>query len=229
MTALLVLLFFVLIISINLLVTKFKEKRITIFEESASNQQTKLVFNKQSIYVPQGYYYSRGHTWLELKENGKLNIGLDDFINKSLKPLKAVLIRDIGHKVKKGEPIIQLVTNNSRVNIYAPIDGIITGYNTTLFSNFSTIKSNPYKSNWLLEIQPDDIRKELQSLKVGKEVLSWMKEELNRFKDLLSQVSIKPSLVGATLYDGGNIVEGVVRFLDETSLKKFEEEFLKVS
>jgi len=229
MTALLVLVFFVLIISINLIVTKVREKKISVFEESAPAYTTGKVFNKESIYVPQSYYYSKGHTWLELKENGKLNIGLDDFLNKILKPSKAVLTCQVGQKVKKAEPILELITSSSRVKIYAPINGIITALNTQLFNNFSVIQSNPYKDNWLIEIEPAELKTELQSFKIGKEVVNWMKEEISRFKDLLSHLTPKPSLVGATLYDGGNIVEGVGLYLDDQSLKRFEEEFLKIS
>ena len=229
MVALFVLLTFVLIISINLIVTKVREKRISVFEETQPEPVAKTVFTKESIYVPQGLYYSKGHTWLNFAEDGKLKLGIDDFINKVLKPGKIYSLKTEGDKVSKGEPIFEILANGRRVKIYSPVDGVITSLNNSILENMSLLRENPYRDNWLIEIEPADVKIVLPSFKIGKEVVNWMKEEVNRFKDLLANLSPKPSLVGATLYDGGNIVEGVVRLLDENGISKFEDEFLKLS
>lgn len=227
MVAIFVFITFVLIISINLIVTKVREKRIPVFEEEAPVFDRE-VFTKESIYVPQGIYYSSGHTWLDVNEEGRLRLGMDDFLNKIIKPQKISYKVEEGKKVKKGEPILEVITNHTKLNIYSPIDGYVYSVNRKVIDNINQLKENPYKENWFLEIEPDDTKTALTNLRIGKEVIGWMKNEVNRFKDLLSHLSPKPSLVGATLYDGGNILEGVVRFLDDFSLKKFEEEFMKV-
>jgi glycine cleavage system H protein len=229
MVALFVLLTFVLIISINLIVTKVREKRISVFEEAPQEPLTKTVFTKESIYVPQGLYYSRGHTWLNFIEDGRLKLGIDDFLNKILKPRKIVSLKFEGSKVKFGEPIFEIITNSSKVRIFSPVDGVITSINNNVISSPDSLRNNPYSENWFVEIEPSDVKVVLPTFKIGKEVVNWMKDEVNRFKDLLAHLSPKPSLVGATLYDGGNIVEGVAKLLDEDSLSKFEEEFLKIS
>ncbi|MCX8057373.1 MAG: hypothetical protein N3F03_07190 [Ignavibacteria bacterium] len=228
MVALFVLLTFVLIISINLIVTKVREKKISVFEET-TEPSSYAVFTKESIYVPQGLYYSKGHTWLNFTEDGKLKLGIDDFLNKVLKPRKVNVLHSEGARVKKGEPIFEIFTNHNKVKIYSPIDGVILSLNKNVLENPSLIRENPYRENWFVEIEPADVKGYIPSFKIGKEVVSWMKDEVNRFKDLLAQFSPKPSLVGATLYDGGNIVEGVAKLLDDESLSKFEEEFLKLS
>lgn len=228
MVALFVLLTFVLIISINLIVTKVREKRIPVFEEGFE-ATAQPVFTKESIYVPQGLYYSKGHTWLNFTEDGKLKLGIDDFLNKVLKPSKINVLVSEGSKIKRGEPIFEIFTNISKVKVYSPVDGVITNLNRNVLENPSLIRENPYRENWFAEIEPADVKVVIPSFKIGKEVVAWMKEEVNRFKDLLAHLSPRPSLVGATLYDGGNIVEGVAKLLDEESISKFEEEFLKIS
>lgn len=228
MVALFVLLTFVLIISINLIVTKVREKKIPVFEESLE-PAAQPVFTKESIYVPQGLYYSKGHTWLNFTEDGKLKLGIDDFLNKVLKPGKINLLVSEGSRIKRGEPIFEIFTNISKVKVYSPVDGVITNLNRNVIENPSIIRENPYRENWFAEIEPADLKVVIPSFKIGKEVVAWMKEEVNRFKDLLAHLSPRPSLVGATLYDGGSIVEGVAKLLDEESISKFEEEFLKIS
>lgn len=228
MVALFVLLTFVLIISINLIVTKVREKRILVFEETPE-PASYSVFTKETIYVPQGLYYSKGHTWLNFSEDGKLKLGIDDFLNKVLKPRKINVLVSEGSKVNRGEPIFEVFTNSSKVRIFSPIDGVISSLNRNVIEHPELIRENPYRENWFAEIEPVDVKSVIPSFKIGKEVVSWMKEEVNRFKDLLAHLSPKPSLVGATLYDGGNIVEGVAKLLDDKSISKFEEEFLKLS
>lgn len=228
MVALFVLLTFILIISINLIVTKVREKKISVFEEDFE-AVTHAVFTKESIYVPQGLYYSKGHTWLNFSEDGKLKLGIDDFLNKVLKPTKVKVLLDEGASLKRGEPILEIYTNRNKVTVYSPIDGVITNLNRNVIEKPELIIENPYRDNWLIEIEPVDVKVTIPSFKIGKEVVAWMKEEVTRFKDMLAQLSPKPSLVGATLYDGGNIVEGVAKLLDDESLSKFEENFLKLS
>lgn len=228
MVALFVLLTFILIISINLIVTKVREKRITVFEETPE-PASYSVFTKESIYVPQGLYYSRGHTWLNITEEGKLKLGIDDFLNKVLKPHKVNVLVSEGSKVNRGEPIFEIYTNSSKVRIFSPIDGVISSLNRTVLEHPELIRENPYRENWFAEIETSNVKEAIPTFKIGKEVVNWMKEEVNRFKDLLAHLSPKPALVGATLYDGGNIVEGVAKLLDDQSISKFEEEFLKLS
>lgn len=228
MVALFVLITFVLIISINLIVTKVREKKISVFEETPVELLSRAVFTKESIYVPQGLYYSKGHTWLNFEEDGKLKLGIDDFINKVLKPRKIVFLRNEGDKVKKCDPILEVFTNSSRVKIYSPISGIVHSTNHKIIENPDLVRENPYRENWFFAIEPEDFKSNIESFKIGKEVVKWMKDEITRFKDLLAHLSPKPSFVGATLYDGGNIVEGVAKLLDDSSLSRFEEEFLKV-
>lgn len=229
MVALFVLLTFVLIITIDLIVTKVREKKISVFEETTTEPVSHTIFTKESIYAPQRFYYSKGHTWLNISDDGRLKLGIDDFLNKVLRPGKINVLVSEGSKIKRGEPIFEIFTNNSRVKIYSPVDGVISALNKNVIEKPEIIRDNPYSQNWFAEIDPADIKDVLPSFIIGKEVVKWMKEEVNRFKDLLAHLTPKPSLVGVTFYDGGNIVEGVARLLDDKSITRFEEEFLKIS
>ncbi len=54
-----------------------------------------------------------------------------------------------------------------------------------------------------------------------------MQNEFVRLKFYLTN-SMQPGLAGVTMLDGGRIVEGAVSQLDQNSIQKFEEDFLKV-
>jgi hypothetical protein len=52
---------------------------------------------------------------------------------------------------------------------------------------------------------------------------------LNQLTESVAQSAIgSVQLAGVTMFDGGKIVEGAVSQLSQESIKKFEEEFLKI-
>lgn len=193
----------------------------------AANEDLKisspLVFSKNERLCPDGYYYSSGHTWAKpIKDIVK--VGIDDFVIKALGKVKLSNIAKQGTEVKKGDVIFEAEFNKSKINFRSPIDGTIININRDLLRR--NIK-NPYDEDWGAEIKPSNMSDDLKSLISGKLVMHWMKSEFKRLKDLLVDNSYTPKLVGVTMYDGGNIVEGAVSMIDEKGLKEFEEKFLK--
>ena len=59
-----------------------------------------------SIRIPEGVFFTKSHTWLNLFPSGKVQFGIDDFIGMLMKQPQISLLKNIGDKVKKGEPIL---------------------------------------------------------------------------------------------------------------------------
>jgi hypothetical protein len=60
----------------------------------------------------------------------------------------------------------------------------------------------------------------------GSSAQQWLKKEMRRLKDFLAESSFAPEAVGVTMYDGGNIIEGVLSSLNTDVIPDFEEQFL---
>lgn len=223
MTALLVLVFFIAAISISILFAKRKEAAFSDEPETVTDY---AVFSNDSILVPQGFYFSKGHTWLNVEKDGEVKLGIDDFLSKILKNFHLVACVNEGQNVKKGQKIFELKYNNKVVSIKSPIDGVIKSLNTEVLENPKKLSENPYEIGWLLQIEPDNLKESLSFLNIGKDVVNWMRDEVTRFKDFLGSIVSQPKLVGVTMYDGGNITEGVLHYIDQENLKNFEEQFL---
>jgi glycine cleavage system H lipoate-binding protein len=177
------------------------------------------IFNKSSIYAPSGYSLSKYHTWVLPDENA-VKVGIDNF---AVKALGKIFVRNIvnpGKAVKKGDTIIEGEVHGKQINFKSPVSGTIKAVNKLLFGN--AVK-DAYGKDWGLVIEKTGNGESLLS---GSLAHHWIKKEMRKLKDFLAESSFAPEAVGVTMYDGGNIVEGVLSSLNPDVIIDFEKEFL---
>lgn len=177
------------------------------------------VFDKSSIYAPTGYLMSKYHTWA-YPEDKAVKVGIDNFAVKALGKIFIENIVNPGKSVKKGDTIIKAEVHGQQINFRSPISGTIKAINKLLFK---TNVKDAYGKDWGLLIEEEDNRENLMS---GNQAHHWLKKEMRRLKDFLAESSFAPEAVGVTMYDGGNIVEGVLSSLNTKVIPDFEEQFL---
>lgn len=215
MVALFVVLTFLFFILIDLLVLKAQGKEHPAFAVK--------VFDKR-FFFPAEAILSTGHLWLQKAQNGLYKLGIDEFILKALGKLHLVPLKTEGESVSKGEPILQAVFGNRTITFRAPVDGSIRFLNKNI--NQKPV-DDPYGDDWALLIEPkNDLLLLSAFLKRGNDAMKWLHDEFNRFRDFVAAKAGQPELAGVTLQDGGNIVEGVLRSFDDSTIKEFEEQFL---
>jgi len=202
----------------------FIKKKADIPSSSDIKVTSPLVFSKRDKLFPEGYLYSKAHTWARVIDETSVKIGIDDFVIKALGKVKLENIVKTGTSIRKGDVIFSTHLDNSSISFRSPVEGIVKQVNTDVIGR--SIK-DPYEKDWGVVIRPSNLKDNLSALISGKEVIHWMKGEFKRLKNLLVDNSYTPELVGVTMYDGGNIVEGAVSYIHEDGLKEFEEQFLK--
>src|SRR5690554_1931650 len=224
MVALYVLLGFIILLVIDYFVIKGEKKFHPAFKKSYEVVEN-VVFDNISVTVPADSYVSKGHTWAELLGNGLIKIGVDEFVLKSIGKFIVTNIVKSGSLVKKDDVIIEAKLGDKNISFRSPVDGTVTFINDDLIGK--TI-SDPYGEDWGIMVTPINFEKNAASLKVNEKVVEWMKNEFQRLKNYLVETSVQPQLAGVTMMDGGKMIEGAVAHLNEESIKKFEEEFLKI-
>jgi glycine cleavage system H lipoate-binding protein len=177
------------------------------------------IFNKSNVYAPIGYLMSSYHTWAYPEEK-TVKVGIDNFAVKALGNIFIKSIIDPGKSVKKGDTIIKAEVHGHEINFRSPVSGTIKKINNLLFNN--TVK-DAYGKDWGLLIENEDKSENLMS---GNQAQHWLKKEMRRLKDFLAESSFAPEAVGVTMYDGGNIVEGILSSLSTKVIPDFEEQFL---
>ena len=216
MVTLLVILTFVVLILIDVLIFNRQPKK----SYSLAGAESLQVFNLNDTILPDDFYYSKGHTWVKVENNEKVNIGLDGFVLNALGKFNLQNFAEPGRKINKGDVIFEGAVNNVSLKFRSPVSGIVTGINKD-----TSVKDS---NSWCLSLKPLKMNEDITSLIPSVSAHKWIKSEFKRLKDLLIY-SMEPSgLAGATMYDGGNIVEGAISYIDAKSIKDFEELFLKV-
>ena len=214
MVLVLVLLTLVLAISIEILISKSRKTAQNLSPASMA------VYNKSSLHTPEGYYFSKFHTWAHPEKNA-VKVGIDNFAIKALGNIKIMGMADTGKDVKKGDTIIEAEVHGQKINFRSPVSGVIKSVNKLIFNRNI---NDAYGEDWGLEIEKGSDTPD--NLFSGSEAFQWMKSELRRLKDFLDEASFNPQAVGVTMYDGGNFVEGVLSTLDTETIVDFEARFL---
>ena len=220
MVALFVVFTFILFIVVDLFVVKSQKKNHPAFSVDHSFQESHAMFNKKSFALPKGVMLTQLHVWFNRITEDKVRIGIDDFVTKALGAVKITPVVEMGSFVEEGQTVFNALINNKNVQFKSPVEGTIIGINDCNKVN------DPYNEDWVLEIMPKDGKSNPLNVIKYEEAVDWVKGEFKRLRDFIIEQSTQPTLAGVTMYDGGNLVEGVVSYLGDDSITKFEKEFL---
>ncbi len=182
--------------------------------------------DSRDFRVPKGVFFARNHTWAKINDEGKVRIGLDDFIQKVVGKINRIEFVNPGEEVKAGDKIIKIVQDGRSIYLKSPVNGRIAMVNRELEADPSEVKVDPYKA-WAVEVEPEHLSRDLRNMKIAESARNWFQKELKRFKEFVStEVTSTNGLVGATAQDGGIPVEGLLERMENGTWKKFETEFL---
>jgi glycine cleavage system H protein len=117
------------------------------------------------------------------------------------------------------------------LQIFSPISGSITGFNTLLQDEASALHEDPFRTGWICQIRPSDWVNETKSYFLATEATKWMEKEVIRFKDFV-MISLGKNQVessGIILQDGGELREDTLAEMPENMWKDFQQDFLNTT
>ncbi len=132
--------------------------------------------------IPGGAFLSPGHAWARIEPGGMLRIGVDDFARKALGAFDRVVLPERGARVRAGEPLFTVERAGRAVRFCAPVAGKVAQINTALLDDPGLPGQSPYERGWVCVLQPDDLSAELSNLRIGKPVVAWYREEIERLR-----------------------------------------------
>ena len=177
------------------------------------------------LAVPSGLFLHPGHTWLELQPSGSVRVGLDDFVNKAVGRIDRVklLLSGSDSRVEQGQPMLEVEQAGKIVVLPSPVSGTVSASNRAVEARPGMLSEAPYQ-NWVYSIAPTRLGKEILSLKVAESATSWLKDEVDRFTQWLTNLGASQAL--PALADGGLPTVGVLGDLPSTEWQAFQEQFL---
>jgi glycine cleavage system H protein len=222
MVAIFVLFTFLLFIAIDMLVLKVQKKKHPAFQGSSPIADL-AVFTKEVFLAPFELFLSKGHTWAQRNESGLIKVGIDEFILKALGKVTLIKTAEAGQSVKKGDILFEGTVNNKVLNFRSPVEGTVKFINPNILNKRIT---DPYGDDWGLLLAANNFAEEKNTLFTGNDLKSFLNKEFSRLKDFLHSHTLRPELAGATMLDGGNVVEGAVSSISEKGIEEFEKDFL---
>ena len=186
-----------------------------------------VVKNTNPVRTPEGIFFARSHTWLNMFPSGKVYLGIDDFVTRLLDKPQIILLGHTGDQVRKGDPILVLKEDGRELTIHAPVDGEVLAVNEDLAQKPDLMKNLLFTDGWAYSFKPKR-PSELKDMLLGEETRSWIAEEFRRLRDVFAGVSQHGELVPALLQDGGPPVAGAMKQMPESVWNRFEREFLEV-
>jgi glycine cleavage system H lipoate-binding protein len=185
-------------------------------------------FHDKGFALPRGLFFDRGHTWVRLRSSGEVRVGIDDFAQALIGRIDTIEMPAVGQEVKRGAAIFGLKQGDRLAEFVSPVDGVVTALNESLLRNAEAVKQTPYQQNWLVTVMPRSLSASLKHLFIAEDAVQWLRGELQRFRDFVSGVAPQVSLVGETLRDGGQPVDGLLERMDGQVWERFQREFLRV-
>lgn len=196
-------------------------------DENLLQRRRQHPFHDKGFALPGGLFFDRGHTWARLRPSGEVRVGIDDFSQALIGRIDTIEVPAVGGEVKRGATAIKLKQGGRSVAFVSPVDGIVTAVNESVLRHAEAIKQTPYQQNWLITVKPVGLSGGLKHLLIAEDAVQWLRGELRRFRDFVGGVAPQVTLVGETLLDGGQPVDGLLERMDAQVWEKFQKEFLR--
>lgn len=197
--------------------------------EGASHTGTARVIKgvRETDYrIPQGVFFHKGHTWANILVSGYVKVGIDDFAQRSIGAIDEVTLPPIGKEIRQGGKVCAIRQGKRKAVFQSPVGGVVCSVNDMLLEHPDSVKKDPYIYGWICAIKPGSLSEDIKTLKIAKEAALWLKDEVRRFKEMLMNRKLNVAQDAVIIQDGGEIIDGLLEFLDDDGWRIFRRKFL---
>ena len=188
-------------------------------------------FDENSLNMPKGLFFDKTHTWAFMEQDGKVKVGLDDFLQHVTGLITRVEMKNPGTEVRKGEILFSIIQNGKQLNISSPISGKITEKNSDLIANSSMMNSSPYVKGWVYKIEPDHWLSDIKQLNMPETNQKWLRNEFSRLKDFIAGALnlSSPQFAQIVLQEGGALKDNILADFGPEAWEDFQTKFLDMN
>ena len=172
--------------------------------------------------LPEEIYYHMGHSWAVPEEHNLVKVGIDDFAQKLVGKITAIQVPNQGSTLHQGDKGWTLEVDSKPVDMLSPVDGKVIAINEKLVDSPESINKDPYNS-WLMKVESPRFSVNKKQLLSGALAKKWMEEVR---ENLLSRMNYN---IGLVYQDGGSLVDGMAKNLDQDKWDEIAKEFFLIS
>lgn len=219
MTVLIVLAFFVALITIDYMVTRQRLAREARALATAAVPALEPAW-VAGYQMPETLYYHRGHTWARPLDADTVLVGLDDFARRLIGPAAAVRAPSRGDWLHQGGRAFGMKFDGRVADLVSPVDGEVVDVNSDLAGKPDLAADDPYGRGWVLKVKAPQLANNLRTLLSGRLARKWMEDSREALELRLMALS------GSVLQDGGEPASDLGRHLPRADWERLVHEFL---
>ncbi len=102
-------------------------------------------------------YFSYDHEWIAVDDDGVATIGITDHAQQALGDIVFVELPDSGREVAVGEACAVVESVKAASDVYAPLAGVVVGYNDAIISQPALLNREPMTGAWLFKLRLADV------------------------------------------------------------------------
>jgi glycine cleavage system H protein len=209
---------YLLVIAFLLCLTLFWSLLSRRAKTAAQNVGKLIPAVREWFRLPRDIYYHLGHSWALPEAGNVVRVGMDDFAQKLVGPIREIRVPGLGSVLNQGNRGWTLAVDSKKIDMLSPVNGKVIAINQDVVTAPGNIHKDPYQS-WLLKIETPHFSADKKQLLSGTLAEHWMEA----IKDqLLSKMNRD---LGLLYQDGGVIVDGVAKNLDENRWEDIVKEF----
>ncbi|MBD1207813.1 MAG: glycine cleavage system protein GcvH [Ignavibacteria bacterium] len=100
---------------------------------------------------PETLKYTKEHEWVRIEGN-TATVGITDHAQGELGDIVYVDIPDAGASVKQGDVFGTIEAVKTVADLFAPVSGTITEFNTAVNDAPEAINDDPYGTGWIIKV-----------------------------------------------------------------------------
>ena len=105
--------------------------------------------------IPQDLKYTKDHEWIKV-DGDIATIGITDFAQGELGDIVFVEIETEGETLDQEATFGTIEAVKTVSDLFMPVSGEITEFNTSLETDPETVNSDPYGNGWMVKIKMSD-------------------------------------------------------------------------
>ena len=96
--------------------------------------------------------FSEDHLWARLEEDGRVTIGISDFLQEQVGEIYNIQLPEEGEEILKDEVFSLIEAQGGRRELLAPLSGEVVEVNYELNDVPELANEDPYEEGWLLRL-----------------------------------------------------------------------------
>ena len=175
-------------------------------------------------------FYHKNHCWIKVVNPSEVVIGINGILAKLMCGIRTVVLPKIGDPVIKNQVFAHIMLDKQIVPLIMPVNGEVIAINATLEKQPELLRTEFRDRGWLVTIKADNLEKELKTLSFGSKAMEWYRaKEMSINEAIYSAYNENREHIGATMYDGGELVLNASEILTSEQYSKVLDELIPCS